>query len=259
MIALQLLLLFSSPSADPADFFVPPQLDRFAHREMDDNLRTQAIDKVWESFEKEQKIYRANREELKRAFFFGMSDINLSGDQLNATLVEYERQLLEYQSKCFTFRVDMLDHVLDIKWAEYLNQLEEDATHQTEREDKIIAQLEEELQEFLDELIPSLPVAQQAPLKVYVRQFRNDLLEHYREYRSFDLHSHPMLRDQYATEAQLLKVAQLANRHSTGVWYEFLEMRESLRSALKADDWVAVTEPLDNLAKQLMKLSLENF
>lgn len=226
---------------------------------MDDNLRTQEIDKVWQAFEKEQKSYRANREELKKSFFFGMSDINLTGDQLNATIAEYERQLLEYQSKCFTYRVDMLDHVSDIKWAEYLNQLEGSAADQAERDDKIIEQLEKELQEFLDELIPSLPVAQQAPLKVYVRQFRNDLLEHYREYRRFDLHSHPMLRDQYASEGQLLKVAQLANRHSTGVWYEFLEMRESLRSALEADDWVAVTEPLDKLAKQLMKLSLENF
>jgi hypothetical protein len=259
MFALSILLLFFTPSADPADFFVPPSFDRFAHRHLEDDIRIDEIDKIWTVYENKRDIYRENRKVQKENFLSGLSDINLSGEQLNDQISEYSRELDEYQKACIQFRLEMVDHISEIKWAEYLAELEEHAGKQADNENEIISDLEEAMQEFMDNLIPSLPIPTQAPLKVHVRQFRNDVLEQYREYRRFDLHSHPILRQQYASEKQLHKVTSLANKHSTGVWYEYLELRERLKETLTADQWVAVTEPMDKLSSKLIKLSLENF
>lgn len=259
MIGLSLLLFFSTPESDPGDFFVPPAFDSFAKHSLDDPLRKEEIDKIWTAYEERQENYRANRDELVKHFYMGMSDINLSGDQLDAQLVEYDRQMKEYQGQCIQTRLDLMDHVSEIKWAEYLQELEEKSAKQSEKEDKIILELEEELQEFMDEIIPMLPLPQQAPLKVHVRQFRSDVLEHYREYKRFDVFSHPVLRGQYSTEKQIRKVVDRANRHTMGILYEHLELRERFREALTADQWVHITEALDDLSKDMSKLSLQHF
>ena len=142
----------------------------------------------------------------------------------------------------------MTKQITDQEWSIYLEKLEKGSKKDSKKENKLIHHLNIALMEFIESTAPKFPIEKQAPLQIPMYGVQNEVMEHYRSFKKFDLYNHPSLRLRSATREDLEKVTERADLYTFGIYEELFDLRSYLRQHLTADQWFLIRGDLERLS-----------
>jgi hypothetical protein len=259
MIELSFLLWLSPSISDPADFFMPPSMDRFASFHIESRDRELTVKKLCISFEELQGAYQVERGIKEQKFYEGVTELFMRDELLSWHLDSLRVLQADYRNQAMGLRLQMTKQITDQEWSIYLEKLEKRSKKDSKKENKLIHHLNIALMEFIESTAPKFPIEKQAPLQIPMYGFKNEVMEHYRSFKKFDLYNHPSLRLRSATREDLEKVTERADLYTFGIYEELFDLRSYLRQHLTADQWFSIRGDLERLVLKMRKLSIQRY
>lgn len=259
MIELSFLLLLGPSISDPADFFMPPEMERFASYHIESEERELALKELCASYEELREAYQTERRDKEQKFYEGVTELFMTNELLAMQLDSLRMLQTEYRKKIVGLRLQMTKQITDEEWSTYLEKLSGESDKDSEKENKLIHHMNIALMEFIESTAPKFPIEKQAPLQIPMYGFKNEVMEHYRSFKQFDLYNHPSLRLRSAELKDIEKATKRADRFTFGIYEELFELRSYLREHLTADQWYSIHEDFEILVLKMREMSIQRY